>query len=125
MCQLIKFLFEKLPDIYYKTGSFYTVVKTMDELKFCQQCNQRHKCQEVYRQLGKTEGPSVVFKVVVAFLLPLVVFIGALAAFEGILAGAINSKEMRTALSFLLALPVTFVCIFVLKAINRQVGKNK
>lgn len=97
----------------------------MDELKFCQQCNQRHKCQEVYRQLGKTEGPSVVFKVVVAFLLPLVVFIGALAAFEGILAGAINSKEMRTALSFLLALSVTFVCIFVLKAISRQVGKNK
>ncbi len=97
----------------------------MDQLKFCQQCNQRHKCQEVYRQLGKTEGPSVVFKVVVAFLLPLMVFIGALAAFEGILAGAINSKEMRTALSFLLALPVTFAVVLIIKVINRQVGKNK
>ena len=97
----------------------------MDQLKFCQQCNQRHKCQEVYRQLGKTEGPSVVFKVVVAFLLPILVFIASLATFEAILAGAINSKEVRTALSFLLALPVTFAVVLIIKVINRQVGKNK
>ena len=93
--------------------------------KFCQECNQRHTCQDVYRQLGNTKSPSVVFKVVVAFLLPLVVFIVALAAFEKILAKAINSKESRTALSFLLAVLVTFVCILIIKVINRQLSKDK
>ncbi len=97
----------------------------MAQQKFCQECNQRHGCRDVYQQLGKAEGPSVVFKVVVAFLLPLMVVIAVLAASEKILAKTINSKEAQTALSFLLALSVTFVCIFVLKAINRQLSKDK
>ena len=97
----------------------------MAQQKFCQECNQRHECREVYQQLGKAEGPSVVFKVVAAFLLPLMVFIAALATSEKILAKVINSKETQTALSFLLALSVTFVCIFVLKAINRRLSKDK
>ena len=92
----------------------------MDEQKFCQECGQRHECREVYQKLGNTKGPSVVLKAVVAFLLPILVFIGSLAASEKILSGIINSKEAQTVLSFLLALAVTFVCIFVLKAINRQ-----
>jgi len=92
----------------------------MDEQKFCQECGQRHECQKVYQQLGNNKSPSVAFKVVIAFLLPLVVFITALIASGKILSGIINSKEAQTVLSFLLALAVTFICIFVLKAINRQ-----
>ena len=90
----------------------------MTQQKLCQDCNQRHKCQEVYQQLGKAQGPSVVSNVVVAFLLPVVVFIAALAAFEEILPKAVNSKESQTALSFLLALAVSFICILITKAIN-------
>jgi len=97
----------------------------MAQEKFCLECNQRHDCREVYQQLGKAEGPSVVFKVVVAFLLPLMVFIAALAASEKILAKTINNKETQTALSFLLALSITFVCILIIKAINRQPSKDK
>jgi len=93
--------------------------------KFCQECNQRHTCQDVYRQLGNTKSPSVVFKVVVAFLLPLMVFIAALVASEKISAKAINSKEAQTVLSFLLALSVTFVCILIIKMIDRQLRKDK
>ena len=88
----------------------------MTQQKFCQDCNQQHDCQKVYRQLGGIKGPSVVSKVVVAFLLPLVVFIVALAAFEGILARAIDNREAQTAISFLLALSVTFFCILITKA---------
>ena len=61
--------------------------------------------------MGKAEGHSVVLKVVTAFLVPLVVFIAALAASEKILAGIINSKELQTVLSFLLALAVTFIVV--------------
>lgn len=97
----------------------------MYKQNFCESCNQEHNCQEAYRQLGRAKGPSVVFKVLAAFLVPMVVFIASLAAFEQILAQALDAKELRTALSFLLALSITVVCIFVLKAINTQLGKDK
>ena len=97
----------------------------MAQQKFCQECNQKHDCRDVYRQLGNSKGPLVVFKVVFAFLLPLVVFIAALAAFETILAKVINSKEVQTVLSFLLALAVTSVSILVIKMIGRQLRKDK
>jgi len=89
----------------------------MVQQKFCEDCNQNHDCRKVYRQLGNTKSPSVAAGAMVAFLLPILVFIGSLAAFEAILA--------RTALSFLLALFVTSVCILIIKVINRQLSKNK
>lgn len=89
----------------------------MAEQRFCQNCNQKHDCREVYQKLGNTKGPSVVLKAVVAFLLPILVFIGCLAAFEAILS--------RAAVSFVPALAVTFVLILIIKAINKQLDKNK
>jgi len=101
------------------------VTKTMFQQKFCQECNQKRNCKEVYQQLGKADSSSVVFKVVVAFLLPMVVFIAALAIFKAILAGTIDSKEAQTALSFLLALSMAFAVVLVIKAINKKLSKNK
>jgi len=110
----------------------------MNQQKSCQDCNQRRNCQDAYRQLGSNKSPSIISKVVVAFLLPIVVFIAALAVFEGILAGTentilqkmqsanpINTKEMQTAFSFLLALSATFVCILITKAVNKQFSKKQ
>ena len=97
----------------------------MAQQKFCQDCSQRHDCRDVYQQLGKAEGPSVVFKVVAAFLVPMVVFITSLVVFDHILAKVINRKEAQTALSFLLALSATAVCILIIKVINRQLRKDK
>lgn len=94
----------------------------MAEQKFCQDCTQNRDCRKAYNQLGSTEGPSVVVKVIVAFLLPVVVFIGSLAAFGKVLAKAVDSKELQTVLSFLIAMLVTFVCILIIKAINRRAG---
>jgi len=97
----------------------------MSEQELCQGCNQRHQCQEVYRQVGKAQGPSVAFKAVSAFLLPILVFIAALAVFEGILAEVINTKGLQTAFSLLAAVTSAFVCILIMRAINRQLSKNK
>jgi len=94
----------------------------MAEQKFCQDCTQNRDCRKAYNQLGSTEGPSVVVKVIVAFLLPVVVFIGSLAAFGKVLAKAVDSKELQMVLSFLIAMLVTFVCILIIKAINRRAG---
>lgn len=84
----------------------------------CQSCEQRHNCREIYQQLGKIESPSVIPKVLVAFLLPLVVFIAALAVFEGILANSTDTRELQTAVNFLLALLVTFAFTLIIRAIK-------
>ena len=101
------------------------MVKRMAEQDFCHTCNQKHDCQKVYQHLGNIEGPSVVVKVFLAFLLPLMVFIGSLAIFERILAGAVSSGAAQTAVNFLLALLATFVCILITRMTTGHVGHDK
>lgn len=97
----------------------------MADEKFCQGCHQKHRCQEVYEHLSKIGGPSVVFKVIFAFLLPIVVFIVSLAAFDEILAGVIQSKELQTIIGLLLALVISSGFVFITRLINRGLFKNK
>ena len=97
----------------------------MDRQEFCHTCNQRHDCQKAYEQLGKMEGPSVVVKVILAFLLPLAVFVVCLVVCERILAGAISSEHLRTALSFLLALLAAFACILLTRVISRSLDYDR
>ena len=99
--------------------------KIMSEKEFCQDCGQRRNCGDIYRQLGRAEGPSVALKVVEAFVLPIVVFIAGLAVFEKILGGTITTKGLRTAFSALAALAVAFVCVLIIKVINIQAGKKR
>ncbi|MHC4544407.1 MAG: hypothetical protein ACYTDW_13815 [Planctomycetota bacterium] len=97
----------------------------MAEEKFCQGCHQKHRCQEVYEHLSKIGGTPVVFKAVVAFLLPIVVFISCLVAFEWLLAELTTSKGVQTVVGFLLALTVSGICILIVKTINRGLIKHK
>ena len=89
----------------------------MVQQDWCRQCNQRQDCGKVYEQLGRIEGPSVLKKVILAFLLPLVVFVVSLAVFEKAFAGVISAGPGRSALSFAAALLVTFLCIIMTRVI--------
>ncbi len=67
----------------------------MADDKFCSNCAQSRNCSAVYEYLGKSDGESVVCKVLVAFLLPIAVFIIALAMFEklaGPIAGFVGAS---------------------------------
>lgn len=97
----------------------------MAEKDYCHTCDQKHDCKKVYEHLGNVEGPSVVVKVLLAFVLPLVVFIMSLAIFEWILAGAISSEAVQTAVSLVLALLATFVCIVIARRACKYPGHNK
>ena len=79
----------------------------------------------MYEQLGKIEGPSIVKKVVLAFLLPLVVFVASLVVFERIFSAVLTAGQARSALSLASALLLTFVCILLTRVIDRQFGQNK
>ena len=72
--------------------------------------------------MGNASCSSIVLKAIIAFLLPLMVFIVSLAVFERVLAGAINTEQTQTAVSFLLALLATFICILIIRVINKQPG---
>jgi hypothetical protein len=93
----------------------------MAQLKSCQECDQKHHCQDIYQQIGKAQGPSVASKAIVAFLLPILVFIVTLAVSEKILVRIIDIKQLRIALDFLLALSVTLAIILI----SQQLNKNK
>jgi phosphoglycerol transferase MdoB-like AlkP superfamily enzyme len=89
--------------------------KTMDEEKFCQECNQKHTCRQAFQQLGRMGGPSVVYKTIVAFLLPLIVFIFSLAILEKKLPNVIHIKKLQTLIAFLLASLATFVFVLIIR----------
>jgi hypothetical protein len=97
----------------------------MVQEKFCEGCSQSERCREIYRKLGRVEGRSFTVRVIVAFLLPLLIFIGSLAAFEKIFAAVIDTAGLRTVVSFLAAFLVTFGFMLVIRVIGRQLGNTK
>jgi hypothetical protein len=97
----------------------------MARQEHCQDCDDRHNCQNIYQMLGSAEGPCVVSKVILAFLLPMLVFVASLAASEQVLAEFITAEAFRTVLSFLLALAVTLGLILIIRAITARFTKNK
>jgi len=97
----------------------------MTQQKFCQGCSRQHDCQRIYQQLANIQGPSFVVKVIFAFLLPLLVFIGCLSAFQGILGVIIVSEWLQVSISLLLAVLVTLSSILIIRAVSRQSSKNR
>jgi hypothetical protein len=70
------------------------------------------------------KGPSVTVKVVFAFLLPLVIFIASLAAFEELFSRVTDSQAAQTALSLLMALLVASVCVLIVGAVDRRLNQG-
>lgn len=91
----------------------------------CEKCSQKHNCREVFQQLGNAEGPSVVFKVLFAFLLPVVVFILVLTILDKFLVTVVNAGSLRTVVSFLLALSATFILILVTKYVSDRLPEKE
>lgn len=99
---------------------FYLTKEIMVKNEFCKGCFQRHDCQKVYEKLGKTEGPSVVWKVIAAFLLPMLIFIASLAFFDYLLAEKIGPSWLKTLLVFLFSLVATFIGILIIKLLGKS-----
>ena len=96
----------------------------MGKQKTCKGCSYEHNCQEVYKRMADFQDTSIIFKVCLAFLLPILVFIISLAVFERTLTGIINTIWLQTTLGFLFALSVTFVVMLIIKVINKEVDKK-
>lgn len=97
----------------------------MTEQQNCQGCNQKQTCQDIYKKLANLQSWPMLVRVIVAFLLPIAVFVASLAIFERVFAKIINSKQSRTVIGFLVALSISFCVMLIAKVINRQFDKNK
>jgi hypothetical protein len=78
----------------------------MGQSEPCNGCSQAHNCARVYEQLGHAGGPSVVWKVIIAFVLPIVAFIAALAISDRLLQRAV-AEQHRALPAFAMALTFT------------------
>lgn len=96
----------------------------MEQHKSCQDCYQKHDCQKVYEQLGHSDGSSIALRVVIAFLLPIVIFIIFLAISDKIFSGIDINERFRTVLSFLLSLLVTFIYLLFAKFLDKRLEKS-
>jgi hypothetical protein len=92
----------------------------MAEGRFCQSCEQRRDCRQIYAQIGNVKGPSVALSVFLVFLLPIAVFIGSLAVSQGIFTCLIRDLTISTLISVLFSAAMSFVVIFVVKSIIKE-----
>jgi hypothetical protein len=85
----------------------------------CDGCPQADGCQEASRRLGGADGPSVTVTVLVAFLLPIVVFVISLGGFGWLLEGRVAPWQ-QTPLALILALTVTAGWMLVVRVMIRR-----
>lgn len=97
----------------------------MAQDRLCNTCKDKNLCQNIYHKLGKSTSPSVVGQVLVAFVMPIVVFVLILAAIEEIGFGLWGSSGFVTAVGSLGALAAAGGCVFVASALrSRQEQKR-
>ena len=89
----------------------------------CSGCGQKQTCRGAYEKIGKSTAPNVTWKVIVAFVLPIAVFVLSLAGATKLLAGHFEDRIV-TLLSFLSALIITFVFVCVVRAIQGPISKD-
>jgi hypothetical protein len=84
---------------------------------YCSGCSQKDTCRSAYEKLGKFQGPNVAWKVIVAFLVPIGVFIGGLAGSQRLFSGRFEGRALIL-VSFLLAVCLTLLVVFLIRAIG-------
>jgi uncharacterized protein (DUF2236 family) len=81
----------------------------------CKNCGEKERCREIFEKLGSSKAPPVLLKVIQAFLLPLILFIVALAVAEKVLTERLNSSLGRNLLALVAGVIVVCLYLAVLK----------
>ena len=92
---------------------------------FCRGCSQANQCRAVYERLGNSKSPSVAKTVVVALLLPLLIFICSAAVAETVFNNLIRSKGLAAVAALAISLSITYIAVLIIKVIEKQLNKNR
>jgi hypothetical protein len=96
----------------------------MTQAKGCEGCSQAHDCKHIYERLGNVEGPSVVPKVLMAFVLPIGMFVVGLGLFERWLAHVV-AQQYRTLCAAGLAFSVTALLMLGVSIVAKRFDKRR
>ena len=94
----------------------------MTDTEYCSNCTGAHDCKTIYEQMGKAQGPSVVKKVIVVFLLPIIVFVVCLVVADKKLVAVTGNEHVRILLGVLFAGLVSFVYVLIAGRMSRHWG---
>jgi len=86
----------------------------------CDGCDHRERCAAMYEKLGRTHGPSVTVSVLLAFVVPIIVFAACLWGGQRLLSLTSLAKPAQTGLAVAAALGLSFVSILAGRAIERR-----
>jgi hypothetical protein len=86
----------------------------------CEGCQSRDSCKEIYKLIGSGKGPSVTVRVLIAFVMPLAVFIAALIISENILASKLDPEAAITALSLIIAVITSALAVLIVRALLKK-----
>jgi hypothetical protein len=94
---------ESIPE----SGEKQVLIDSHQQNELCSGCGQRTSCGSVYQKLGTAQGPSVLGKSLIAFVLPIVLFLLALAASDRMLQSRIENPDLRILAGILPSLAVS------------------
>lgn len=96
----------------------------MRQSESCKGCSQAPECEKIYERPGKAEGPSVAWMVLVAFLLPIGIFLGVLAVSERALDGTV-APSYETPIAFITALLTTAGLMLIVSRVVKRLHRNR
>lgn len=91
----------------------------MAKTQVCAHCSDKHQCQAMYHSMGHSKAPSVLFSVLIAFVLPVVVFFTLTAVFDTLLAQRIENARPGNLLSVLWAAGSAIGSIFLVGYVGK------
>jgi positive regulator of sigma E activity len=88
--------------------------------KHCNGCGQENHCREIYEKLGRREGPNVAFKAVVAFVVPIAVFVAAALLAQTLLKNKIENVTLMVLIQLVTGLGATGIVVFIIRQFHRR-----
>lgn len=89
----------------------------------CSGCSHKDTCRQAYEKIGKAEGPNVTPSVILAFIVPIAVFIASLAISQRLLKERFDDNTL-TVVGFFVALSVTLLVILFIRGIRYLIKKD-
>jgi hypothetical protein len=90
----------------------------------CEKCGFKHGqgpcCIDVFQQLSHQKGPPILGQILLAFVLPAMVFMGSLGLANYILSDFMNKGGLRTFLVFAAAIVTTLIFVQLIRIFTRK-----
>jgi hypothetical protein len=111
------------PSSFYYKLSFSSSAQIMNtKPPECSGCQHENKCEDVYRCLGESDAPPIAGKIVLAFIVPMLLFVLALAASDHLLSSVVHAR-LSPIIGVIFATSLTLLYAVTVRRCLRRPGK--